>query len=242
MTHSAIRAAFALAAVLVLPLDAQERPGRMVGRIVDHDNGRPLAGAQIAIRDSELRAISDGQGWFEITAIPTGLHGVDVELIGYETRSAPVRVLPAQTIETEIRLSTKPIELPPLEVTVRSPRLEDAGFYQRRDEWGRQGRFITRDLIERRNPQLLTDLLYNQPGLRVEYGGAGVRRVWVNRSQGCTPMFYLDGILSDNTNFDVARPETIEGIEIYVGANIPIQYKAMTDCGVIAVWTRRGRR
>jgi hypothetical protein len=181
-------------------------------------------------------------GYFEITAIPPGLHAIDVDLLGYEKRSAPLRVLPAQTLEAEIRMSTKPIELPPLEVSIRSPRLEDAGFYQRRDEFGRQGRFITRDIIERRNPQVLSDLLYNQPGIRVDYIGAGQRRVFVNRNQGCQPMFYIDGALGDNRDVDVVRPETIEGVEIYIGANLPIQYKSMTDCGVIAVWTRRGRR
>jgi hypothetical protein len=244
MIRTPIRAAWAAAALLalVLPAQAQERPGRLVGRVVDHDNGKPLPGAQVILRDTEMNALTDGQGYFEITAIPPGLHAIDVDLLGYEKRSAPLRVLPAQTLEAEIRMSTKPIELPPLEVSIRSPRLEDAGFYQRRDEFGRQGRFITRDIIERRNPQVLSDLLYNQPGIRVDYIGAGQRRVFVNRNQGCQPMFYIDGALGDNRDVDVVRPETIEGVEIYIGANLPIQYKGMTDCGVIAVWTRRGRR
>ncbi|MGH7502039.1 MAG: carboxypeptidase-like regulatory domain-containing protein [Longimicrobiales bacterium] len=230
------------ALAFAFPLQAQERPGRLVGHVVDHENGRPLAGARVGLRDSELEAVSDNQGFFQINDIPPGLHGIDVELIGYETRSAPLRVLPAQTLEAEIRMSTRPIELPPLEVSIRSPRLEDVGFYQRRDEFGSQGRFITRDVIERRNPQTMTDLLYNQPGIRVDHVTTGVRRVWVPRNQGCTPMLYIDGVRHDNRDFDVARPATIEGIEIYIGANLPIQYKAMTDCGAIVVWTRRGSR
>jgi len=244
MIRTRIPVALGILALLAFaaPAVAQDRPGRMVGRVVDHDNGRPLAGAQVALRDSELSALTDGQGYFEISSIPPGLHAIDVELLGYETRSAPIRVLPAQTLEAEIRMSTKPIELPPLEVSIRSPRLEDAGFYQRRDEFGRQGRFITRDIIERRNPQVLTDLLYNQPGLRVDYMGAGSRRVFVNRNQGCQPMLYIDGARGDNRDFDVVRVETIEGVEIYIGANLPIQYKSSTDCGVIVIWTRRGQR
>jgi hypothetical protein len=246
MIRIGARTALAFATVLLLAsatlAQAQERPGRFIGRIVDHENGRPLGGATITIRDTDRTAVSDNQGLFEISNIPTGLQAFDVELLGYETRSSPIRVLPNQTIEADVRMTSKPIELPPIEVSVRSPRLESAGFYDRRYEMGRQGRFITRDIIERRNIQLLTDLLYNQPGIRVEYSGVGQRRVWVNRSQGCTPMFYIDGALGDNTNFDVVRPETIEGMEIYVGANMPIQYKSMTDCGVILVWTRRGSR
>jgi len=231
-----------LAFILAGAAHAQEQSGRLMGRIVDHANGKPLAGARVALRDTDLSAISDNQGMFEITGIRPGLHGVDVELLGFEVRSAPVRILAGQTIEAEVRLTARPIELPPIEVSVRSPRLEAAGFYDRRLEFGSQGRFITRELIERRNPQVVTDLLYNQPGLRVEYDGVGRRRVTVNRNAGCTPMLYLDGVLGDNSSFDIVRPETIEGIEIYIGAMIPIQYKAMTDCGVILIWTRRGSR
>jgi TonB-dependent Receptor Plug Domain len=175
-----------------------------------------------------------------LTSVPAGLQTVQVELIGYESRAAPVRVLSRETMEAELRMSTKPVALPPIEVVVRSGRLESAGFYDRRDEFGRQGRFMDRAYIESRNPQLLTDLLYNQPGIKVDYGGAGVRRVFITRNAGCTPMFYIDGVSGDNSNFDVIRPETMEGMEIYIGAMMPIQYKSRTDCGVILVWTKRG--
>ncbi|MCI0433180.1 MAG: TonB-dependent receptor [Gemmatimonadetes bacterium] len=240
ITRGALAAALTL--FLVEPMSAQERPGRFIGRVVDHDNGKPLQGARITLRDTDRSAMTDQQGYFEITDIRPGLHAFDAELLGFESRSSPVRVLSGQTIEAEVRMSAKPIELPPIEVSVRSPRLEASGFYDRRLEFGSQGRFITRDLIERRNPQIVTDLLYNQPGLRVEYDGVGRRRVTVNRNAGCTPMLYLDGVSGDNTNFDVVRPETIEGIEIYIGAMMPIQYQSRTDCGVILIWTRRGSR
>jgi iron complex outermembrane receptor protein len=245
MRSTRLRSALVLAALIAMPapaLIAQEAPGRFVGRVVDHDSGKPLEGARVTFRDTELAAVTDNQGAFLIRNIPAGLHAVQVELLGYETRGGPVRILPGQTMEALIRLATKPIELPPIDVSVRSPRLESVGFYVRRDETGSQGRFITRDIIEKRNPQLLTDLFYNQHGLRVTYGGAGVRYVTVNRGGGCTPMFYIDGVRGDNSNFDVVRPETIEGIEIYVGAVLPIQYQSSTDCGVIVVWTRRGSR
>jgi CarboxypepD_reg-like domain/TonB-dependent Receptor Plug Domain len=222
------------------PLRAQEPPGRLLGRVVDHANGKPLAGARVGVKDTELNAISDNAGGFVLENVPAGLQSVEVELIGYESRTVPVRVLSRETMEAELRLSTKPIALPPIEVTVRSGRLESVGFYSRREEFGRQGRFMDRAYIESRNPQVLTDLLYNQSGIKVDYGGAGVRRVFITRNQGCTPMFYIDGISGDNNNFDVIRPETMEGMEIYIGAMIPIQYKSRTDCGVILVWTRRG--
>jgi hypothetical protein len=238
-------AAFAVATVL-FPAPAalaQEPPGRIVGRVVDHKSGKGIAGARVGIRESQIQTITDNAGAFTLTEVPAGMQALEAELIGYETRSAQIRVLSRETIETEVRLSTQPINLPPLEVTVRSGRLVGVGFYDRRDEFGAQGRFITRVDIEKKNAQLFTDLLYNQHGIKVEYVGAGVRRVFINRGVGCTPMLWLDGMVIDNTNFDVIRPEVVEGVEIYIGANVPLQFHyAASDCGVIAVWTRRGSR
>jgi hypothetical protein len=231
-----------LSILSVSPVAAQEPPGRMVGRVVDHANSRPLAGARVSFQNTELNAITDNAGNFTLNNIPAGLQTMEVELIGYEKRVAPIRVTSREILEAEIRLTTKPIELPPLEVTIRSGRLESVGFYERRAEFGRQGRFMDRPYIEKRNPQMMTDLFYNQPGLKVQYGGAGVRAVMVTRNGGCQPMFYIDGVLGDNRNVDAVRPEQLEGVEVYIGALIPIQYKSMTDCGVILAWTRRGSR
>ncbi len=227
---------------LAMPARAQDPPGQLIGTVVDHNAKKPLAGARVSIKDTQLNAITDNNGEFSLKDVPSGLQLLEVELIGYESRSAPVRIQPRELQETEVQLSTKPLELPPIEVTVRSAKLQSVGFYDRRTEYGRQARFMDRAYIEHKNPQELTDLLYDQPGIKIDYGGAGVRRVFINRNQGCTPMLYIDGVSGDNTNFDVVRPATMEGMEIYVGANIPIQYKSRTDCGVILVWTRRGSK
>jgi hypothetical protein len=223
------------------PSMAQEPPGRILGRVLDYKTGKPLAGARVGIRDSDFQTITDNSGRFTLTDVPAGIQPLEAELIGYETRAGPVRVLSRETLEAEIRLSTQPITLPPLEVTVRSGRLQGVGFYDRRDDYGAQGSFITRADVDKRNAQLFTDLLYNQHGIKVDYVGAGQRRVFINRGGGCTPMLWVDGNVLDNTNFDIIRPEVIEGIEIFIGATVPLQFHyAASDCGVIVVWTRRG--
>jgi hypothetical protein len=231
-----------LLATFALPLVAQEPPGRLVGRVVDHENGKALAGARVTLQGTQLNAITDNVGAFTLNNAPAGEAVLEVELIGYEKRTAPIRIRSRETIEAEVRLSSEPIALPPLEVTVRSARLEAIGFYDRRDEFGRQGRFMDRAYIERRSPQIVSDLFYNQPSMQVLYGGAGVRRIIINRGGGCDPDIYIDGSLAGGGAIDASRPEHIEGIEVYVGAFTPIQYKSRTDCGVILVWTRQGRR
>jgi hypothetical protein len=57
----------------------------------------------------------------------------------------------------------------------------------------------------------------------------------------CPANFMIDGLPIDGTGTaDVdARPETIEAIEVYSGAMVPIEYSARnSECGVVMIWTR----
>ena len=62
-------------------------------------------------------------------------------------------------------MSAQPIELAPIEVTVRSAHLERNGFYRRSRLWGKQ---FTRADLDEINPTRLSDILWRVPGVRVE--------------------------------------------------------------------------
>lgn len=239
----------------------QGGPARVVGRVVDHQNGRPVTGAAVLV-EGESRAITDDTGWFAVDAVPPGEREVTIEMLGYTTRTESISLSAGRSHQLSITLARQPIRLAPVEVTIRSATLEASGFYER--ERSGMGAHIDRPEIERRRPRLLTDLLRVVPGLRVIYIEAGRRHVRVNRGSsndiaafdprqalalpGCEPDLYLDGRLyreripSDGTQnkvdgYDIVEPEIIEGIEVYAGSNAPLQYQ--NACGVILVWTRR---
>jgi hypothetical protein len=181
------------------------------------------------------------------------------ELIGYATRTDTVLVEQDRTIELIVSMARDPVDLPPIEVSVRSPRLIETGFYDRQYRSGLSGHYITRDQIENRNPRAMTDMFRGVPGVTVSYDGPGQRIIRFRRypgdvrrarGDGCVPDLYVDGVLLqdqiiDRNNpyaprlrdYDIVSPSVIEGIEVYVGAATPIQYKH--PCGVVLVWTRR---
>ena len=49
---------------------------------------------------------------------------------------------------------------------------------------------------------------------------------------------YVDGQFMINA-LEFLSPVSIEGIEVYVGEKIPIEYAGANGCGVILVWTKR---
>lgn len=253
---------------LAVPAAAQQAstaPGLIVGRIIDQGSRRPISGVSVAVGDSTVRAISDEQGRFAVDGAPPGPLQLTFSMIGYTRRTESLTVRPGATQEIEVTLSREAIQLDPIDVSVRSGWLESSGFYERETS-NPSGTFIDKDEIEQRNPRQLTDMLRGVPGLRTVYLDAGRIHVRFNREAGndvlafeqdpdaetlpgCEPDLYLDGILYREraaassgprvTGFNIVDVGLVEGIEAYSGPNAPLQYQHV--CGVILIWTSRGR-
>jgi hypothetical protein len=225
------------------------RPSRIVGRVLERETGNPVAGAEITLAGRSPSLISDGQGRFEIGQLSPGLHVFSVQYLGRAPAQAQVEVPREGTLDVEIRLALKPVELAPMVVTAtpRNSYLEDMGFYRRRDA-GLSGRQITRQTLMEMAPRSLAEVLVTVPGLRVVPAELGRFQVRMRRAislgagggDGCSPALFIDDIRSEIGWFQDLDPARVEALEIYTGANAPLRYN--DPCGVILVWTRRGGR
>jgi hypothetical protein len=225
-------------------------PGtRVLGRVLEMESGKPLEGAEVSLGGVSDLQITDSNGRFEFASAPPGWRSVSVTTLGRAPLSDSVEVAATQTVEMEIRLAIRPVEVDPMVVTAtpRNSYLEDMGYYHRRDQ-GYSGQFVSREAIVERDPRSLGDILAVVPGVRVQYGGAGgfevrLRRV-IQISQsggvGCVPAVYLDDVPVEVGWLQTIPPDRVEGMEVFTGANAPLRYN--NPCGVILVWTRRGER
>jgi hypothetical protein len=233
---------------------------RIRGRVIANDTERPLGAAEVTLRRADGGFVkqleTDSTGTFEFVVTRLSAVRLRVERMGYKANTTPLLHFDGKRyFDVEIRLDTDAILLAPLEVMVwsdvdRSPALD--GFRQRRAMGF--GTHITRRQIEARRPMYTTDLLRSVPGVELVGGGFGSRpRVQMSRSVGraCSTQIFVDGMLvnrrgpgrwDDVRLDDLVSPGSIEGIEIYRGlASIPPEFlNPDSDCGVIAVWTRRG--
>jgi hypothetical protein len=232
-----------IAAAVPPPL-RQGSPSVIVGTVVDVTSGRGIGGAAVRVRDTPIGIVTDERGKFVLFDVPPGGRYVDVQMLGYAARATPVTAIPGATIEIAIPLSTRAIELDPVMVEIRSGALERVGFYEREEDAGVWGHFITPAGIERRAPARFTDLFTSIPGARVDYYGPGRSAVMFRRvtgsssADGCAPDLFLDG-MRIRGNWDFIGPTAIAGVEVYVGINAPIQYST-NPCGAVLVWTKRG--
>lgn len=246
----------ALALAAVAPAAGQEV--RVVGRVIANDTERPLEAAEVSIRRADGGFIgsteTDSLGNFEFLVSRTSSVRLFAKRLGYESTITPLLYFDNRRfIQVEVRLDTDAILLAPLEVVVwsdvdRSPLLDN---FRARLETG-LGTYFTREDIERRRPMYVTDMLRTVPGLQLVGEGSGRPRIELGRGTGmaCATQVFVDGMLMNRGNAgavrldDVVSPGSIEGIEVYRGlSSVPPEFlNADSECGVVAVWTRRGGR
>jgi hypothetical protein len=225
--------------------------GALVGRVTDASTGRPIAGVLIRLTNTNVSAITEADGRFAIPEVRAGQLALSAEMLGYAPRTESIVVSPGQLVEATFGMTTQPIALEPITVTIRSRWLDSNGFYERRIG-GLAGHHFTRADIERRAPGQFTELLRDLPGVSMVSDEVGKLQVRFRRvttmtgnfsdlSRGCEPGVYYDGVPM-NLGFDRLHEipvPFIDGVEVYVGAATPIQFKH--PCGVILIWTRRPR-
>jgi hypothetical protein len=254
--------ALAALAPFAAPVGAQD-PVRIEGRVVEEDSGEPISAVDVVVRAANDRYLAsmqtDEEGRFQVDIRRADAVWLFASRIGYvDNRTPLLHFDDNRFFEVEIRLDPAAILLAPLAVVARrsgdrSPVLAN---FDHRVRTG-TGYYITRRDIERVKPMYVTDLLATVPGVRIIPAGAGTRRIIeMGRTAGrnCPVQIFVDGMLvtrdlgpftSGSGRFtvdDIASPNSVEGIEIYRGlSSVPAEFLTPeAECGVVAIWTRRG--
>lgn len=221
---------------------AQDAAYTFVAGVFDGVTGRPVEAAFAAALGTDSWAVTDANGSFRLNGLTRGRHVIRVWRIGYTptTFSVTFDSLPLNVLNAPIGLQPIPVQMPEMVVEGDRTRLV-AGplreFYRRRRE--ERGRFYTREEIERRRADRLEDVLRDVPGVAVQ--SLGNLRTTIRLGAACEPVYYVDGIQSNEGLALSLRPERIEGIEVYRRpSEIPADLNTgSAACGVIVLWTRR---
>ncbi|WP_026956045.1 TonB-dependent receptor [Algoriphagus vanfongensis] len=100
--------------------------GVLKGKITNPINNEPVAFANILILDTELGAISDENGAYEITNIPAGLYNVRASFVGFKTVTKyEVRITLAKAVQLDIEMSEDASELNEVVVSSEFSRSEE---------------------------------------------------------------------------------------------------------------------
>ncbi len=229
--------------ILLDPTVERGAPGRIIGRVVDEQaTNRGLSDVEVTMLGPRpAGTVTDARGRFILGDLEPGLVEVQFTHLGFAPRTATLTVHSGRTVEVNARLSTQPIELEGIEVTVRSAYLERKGFYQRAQRFGKQ---FTSDDMDALNAITVSDLLWRVPGVSSRQGPNGAQAVNTLRRtastpDGCVMPVYLDDARMFDFDINLLSTWSLDAMEVYTSANTPAQYSGgLGACGVILLWTK----
>lgn len=200
------------------------------------------------------RTLTNENGYFRVTPEDAGSFQLYGEGLGYRSSvEGPFPLGEDQVFPAGFRPDPMPVVLDSLRVVARSRRrsLMLSGSYEREAQG--LGHYIGPEKIEEKpEARYISDFLWEVPGFRLmpadNFASSGyvpMMRSAATLRGYCVPDVYLDGIPQPEANRldEIITPWNFEGIEVYRGASeVPSKFtSAGSACGVILLWTRKGR-
>jgi len=217
--------------------------GNVSGTVTD-TAGLPLVSVEITVNGSQARTFSDERGVFHLGGVPYGIRTLSARRIGFAPAQTSIEVSTPSDATATFHLKPVAETLPP--VVVHPSRMNYtgrlAGYYERLEK-KTSGYFITREQIDHENPRLLGQLLQRVPGVTAFRGRGGITVIRL-RGRTCWPLVWIDGtpLPSGEVDMDSFSPNTIHGIELYLGSTTaPARYtytRDVSSCGTILIWSR----
>jgi hypothetical protein len=211
-----------------------------VASVFDAVTGEPVEAAFAAAMGTEQFGVSDRNGSFRVEGIPEGQHVIKVWRLGYQPTMFTVRFdsLITNVLDVPIVLQPIPVQMPEVVVEADRTRLVTGPmrqFYQRRGQG--LGWFMTRQQIQERAATEFTDIIRLVPGADIQY--LGNLQSTIRLAPTCGPVYFLDGVMTNERLVMSLEPEHLQGIEVYNRvATVPPEFNVMgSSCGVIVVWT-----
>ena len=214
-------------------------PGRLEGRVFDAATKDPISTAAVTVAGRRGVVSTDRWGRYILTGVPAGAAEFEVRRLGYEPLRYTLNVKSGLTTQVDIGLVRDPFEMEPIvATTVRSPRLESKGFYERQ-YWGEMlgvGEFLTPEYLERWRPMRMSQLLEQYTMLRPRLVRAG-------RTPGtfgdCVQV-YLDNVNMNGVPLNSSvLPVEVAGVEVYRGTTaLPTDLmRFQSRCNLVLIWT-----
>jgi len=228
-------------------------------------NGNAVRDVHVTIWGSGLETTTDSTGAFVLDSVPEGSQTLVARFLGLTPYQGVIDVNASEAAVHDVTLAPLVTMLDTLRVRAPGRPADSwrAAFETRRTRG--LGEFLDEQQIERMNPQQVSDLLREMPGIDILAAGSFGRRVLMRgRAAGmfCVPAVFVDGLRfftggqrpGTTTDFMeytgtadleyVVNPRDVKAIEVYPrDAGIPVEFDDPNDgCGSIVIWTGARRR
>ena len=211
----------------------------VISRVVDKASGQPIRGATVHAVGPRWSETTDDSGRAAFRGLAVGLQVIQVRALGFRSQLANIMLDAGDPVELVVEM--EPVTLTP--VTINGIAIRVGSRFEEFDKRRARGRghFFTREEIEKRHANSLTDLLQTVRGVKVDCGATMCAVRMARSAQGCFPEYWIDGRLSNDFG-PGTQLRSLEGIEIYTGpSDMPAEFSGSNAaCGAVVMWTKSG--
>jgi len=245
-----------MAALLASSLHLQaDTTAGIHGAVISSFNGGPIAGVMIAAREGGKFTLTDEQGRFTLTGLPSGRRAILISYDGRVTEDYLFSLEPQHSKRIAVLLDQDAEDLDPLVVEAQAANLwrDLAGFYERRETYRGFAHFFTREEISHLHAARLSSLLTLE-GI-VTRCSAECRPTRLTRGSLCLVPVSVNGVAQREPDYDRINISDVTGVEVYRGvppadlarALVPVAgastwmgagWSARGSCGLVEIWTR----
>jgi TonB-linked SusC/RagA family outer membrane protein len=230
--------------------------GSLSGTVTDANSGETLVGANVFISQISKGASTDANGQFEITDIPQGTYEVRISYIGYSEQSQSVDVASGDnTLDVSLESG---VALDEVVVTALGVQREKRSLgYSVQEVQGDE-------LSQTKETNFVTSLSGKVAGANISNSNSlgGSSRIVLRGASSITgdnqPLFVIDGVPLDNSNFtssgqtsggggfdfgnaaSVIDPNNIQSVSVLKSASATALYGSRGANGVIQITTKDG--
>lgn len=221
----------------------------LTGTVQDVSTNQPLGGVEVVIDGTDRTGTTDEFGWFVVGGVPEGRRIVLFRKVGYRPlqtlavfRRGDTTVVDGALIGLSVQLDS--ILVRGTEARSRGLGIGREAFEERRNKGF--GIFIDSTVLRRNEHRDLADIIRGNPGITISNRQRGGGYI-ISAGRGatrCAVQMYLDGMpLPPNQSTAIASVGSLEAVEVYrSSAETPLEYGGpRANCGVVLLWTRRGR-
>jgi TonB-dependent SusC/RagA subfamily outer membrane receptor len=195
--------------------------------------GEKLAGVNVQVRGTDVRATTDANGRYSLSAPSDGV--LLFNLIGY--KGAARTVAGRETIDVGMEAAVAVLD--PVIVTGYTAQ-------ERKSITGAVASVDMESARQETSTSILQRLDGRVPGVQVENSGSPgarttVRIRGVSSFQNNDPLYIVDGTPVQDTYFNWMNPNEIQSIQVLKDASAASIYGARANNGVVIIETKKGR-
>lgn len=219
---------------LAAPAWAQETGVSVSGQVIDADDGRPLPGANVAVKQTTIGTSTDNEGNYQLTA-PSPSDTLVFSFIGYQSREVPIAG--RSTIDVELRSAVGELE---------GVVVVGYGTQRQTEVTGSIASVGGAQFENEPVTDISAALQGRASGVEVVRNGGSPARDASIRIRGtgtvndASPLIVIDGVPAPEGSINDVDPEIIESVEVLKDASSAAIYGNRAANGVVLITTKRG--